>query len=87
MTDFSGYSYQAFSDQGEYQRPARTIHELPSPELRMLAVKRASEILGITIHFGQVIGVSNRMTRSEISRDETGLLALKGCDLPLSILA
>lgn len=64
---------------------SKTIGELPTPELRLAACKRGSEILGLNVQFGVKLGLTNKLKRSEIENDKTGLLSLRGDQLPLKI--
>lgn len=86
MSEFNRHSYVAFGERGDYTRNAETIGELPTAELRMAAIKKASDVLGLRVQFGVKVGHSNKFKRSEIESDASGLLALRGDQLPLSIL-
>lgn len=85
MSEFHGHTYLAFGERGDYTRFAETIGELPTPELRIAAVKRASEVLGLQVQFGVKVGHTNKFKLSEIASDTSGLLSLRGDQLPLSI--
>lgn len=85
LNEFSGHKYAAISDAGEYVREARTIGELPTPEVRKRAIEKAKSVLGLEVNFGCKIAHSNNLSRTEVKRDSTGLLVLRGCELPLSI--
>ncbi|UUA75221.1 hypothetical protein [Cellvibrio sp. QJXJ] len=61
MNEFDGHDYVEFCERGEYTRHAKTIGELPTPELRLAACKRASEILGLNIQFGIKVGLTNKL--------------------------
>lgn len=86
--------YEALDAQGlPYVRPARTIHELPSPEDRMAACASATAVverqLGQTatrrIPFGAPVYTAF-MTRPEAKKHrDSALLLTLGCDLPLSL--
>ncbi len=80
---FLGYKYKAFGEDGEYERQAQVVHELPTPELRMRAIAKARVILCCEVSFGVELGISNGLTPSQIDNDETGLMARRGADLPL----
>lgn len=83
---FDRHSYKAFSESGEYSRQANIIDELPTPKLRLAAIAKAKQVLGMNVKYGEVIGLTNHLTRDQIRSDPSGLLALRGCDLPLSIM-
>ena len=84
MSNFNGHIYVAFGER-EYTRYAETIGELPTAELRMGAIKKAREILGLEIQFGVKLGHTNKYRPSEIESDNSGMLSLRGEQLPLSI--
>ena len=86
MSSFDCHTYVAFGEKGEYSRKAVTIDELPTVELRMAAISRASEYLKLKVQFGVKIGHTNKFKPSQIQSDQSGLLSLRGADLPLSIL-
>lgn len=76
--------YEAFGHHGPYIRAAQTLGELPF-EKRKAALAVAQERLGVEIQFGTSIGLANGLTPQEIRHDARAWLALKGCDLPLSL--
>jgi len=85
MIEFHNHSYVAFGERGEYTRFAESIGELPTLELRIAAVKKAAEVLGLQVQFGVKVGHTNKFKLSEIASDTSGLLSLRGDQLPLSI--
>lgn len=85
MISFDCHTYVAFGEHGEYTRKAKTIGELPTVELRMAAIKRASKRLHLKVQFGVKIGHTNSFKPTQIQSDQSGLLSLRGADLPLSI--
>lgn len=84
--NFKGHSFVAFGVKGDYVREAQTIDELPN-ELRLHAINRASQVLGMKVEFGVPIKTSNKIKPREAAKDKTGLINKRGCDLPLSLIA
>lgn len=76
--------YEAFGHHGPYIRAAQTLGELPF-EKRKAALATAKARLGVEIQFGTTVGLANGLTPREIRQDARTWLALKGCDLPLSL--
>ena len=84
MSKFDGHIYVAFGER-EYTRYPETIGELPTAELRVDAIKKAREVLWLEVQFGVKVGHTNKYKPSESESDRSGMLSLRGEQLPLSI--
>ena len=77
--------YWAFGEQGEFERKARTIGELPLALVRP-AIETAKREFGLpVIHFGVPVYQSLGMTKAECFADSRAFLEQKGADLALSL--
>jgi len=89
----TGTPYEAFGEDGPFLRDARVIHELPTPEQRLIACAKAADtigkLLGIvakhSIPYGSPVYLAFDMARPDAKKHaRSALLLMHGADLPLT---
>ncbi|MFP3637637.1 hypothetical protein [Paraburkholderia sp. SIMBA_054] len=90
---YAGIEYEAFGPNGPVMREARTIHELPSPPMRLQALGGATEgiaaAIGLAaqriIPFGTPVYVAFGLRPADAKRHiHAKLLLTLGCDVSLA---
>jgi len=76
-------NYKTFGEKGEFERPAKTVGELPHLD-RLPALQQAAQSLSIKkIHFGIPIWITLKLKKSEANADSRDWIMFSGENLPL----
>lgn len=76
-------NYCAYSEQGDFNRPAKTVGELEHED-RLPALKQAAKNTGLAhISYGVPIYRSLKLTRGQAENDSRNFLFYTGENLPL----